>query len=97
MKNKIERVAIVTGGGRGLGQRRRAGWRWRILRSRCRAAAEPLGDSPGYACAGREGLAIPADLVDPAAPQHIVQTTVQAWGRLDVLVNARCHPPSAIG
>jgi NAD(P)-dependent dehydrogenase (short-subunit alcohol dehydrogenase family) len=36
---------------------------------------------------GGQALAIPADLADPRAPHSIVGCVIQAFGRLDVLVN----------
>ena len=90
MKDQIKRVAIVTGGGSGIGAaaaRRLAmentavavvGRRPELLEATVQAIRE----------LGGEGLAISADLADPASPQYIVQTTVQAWGRLDVLVSS---------
>jgi NAD(P)-dependent dehydrogenase (short-subunit alcohol dehydrogenase family) len=89
VKDKIERVAIITGGGSGIG----AAAARRLAMENTAVAVigrrlEPLEATVRAIDAmGGEGLAIPADLADPAAPQHIVQTTVKAWGRLDVLVN----------
>jgi meso-butanediol dehydrogenase/(S,S)-butanediol dehydrogenase/diacetyl reductase len=87
---QIERVAIVTGGGSGIG----AAAARRLAMEKTAVAVvgrrlEPLEATvQAIGDLGGEGLAIPADLADPASPQHIVQATVQAWGRLDVLVSS---------
>ena len=90
MQAQIERVAIITGGGSGIG----AAAARRLARENTAVAVvgrrlEPLEATvQAIRELGGEGLAIPADLADPASPQHIVHTTVQAWGRLDVLVSS---------
>jgi len=87
---QIERVAIVTGGGSGIG----AAAARRLAMENTAVAVVGRRPEPLEATVqamrelGGEGLAIPADLADPASPQHIVQTTVQTWGRLDVLVSS---------
>jgi 3-oxoacyl-[acyl-carrier protein] reductase len=84
------RVAIVTGGGSGIGAAiarllaeagadvaiagRKAEW--------LEAAAVEL-----HAAAGRQFLAVPTDVRDPAAVAQLIERTVEAFGRLDILVN----------
>ncbi len=86
---QMNRVALVTGGGTGIGAaaaRRFAaqGTAVAVVGRR----PEPLNDTVrAIHSAGGEALAIPADLADPAAPARIVASVVEAWGRLDVLVN----------
>ncbi len=89
MKDQIKRVAIVTGGGSGIGEAAA-----RRLASENTAVAivgrrrDPLENTVAAIRAlGGKGLAIPADLADPDSPQRIIRTTVQTWGRIDVLVN----------
>ncbi|KAK9824665.1 hypothetical protein WJX72_012168 [[Myrmecia] bisecta] len=37
--------------------------------------------------AGREAILLPGDLADDAVCQHVVEETVNKWGRVDILVN----------
>ncbi len=86
---KFDRVAIVTGGGTGIGAataRRFASQGTAVAvvgrRPDCLAdTVKAIHESGG------EALAIPADLGDPASPQKIVDATVKAFGRIDVVVN----------
>jgi meso-butanediol dehydrogenase/(S,S)-butanediol dehydrogenase/diacetyl reductase len=82
----MSRVAVVTGGGTGIGA---AGARMLaanglevVLVGR---RPEPL--EAVRAEIGGRTLAIVADVGDPDAPQRIVDESVRAFGRLDVLVN----------
>lgn len=85
----IKRVAIITGGGTGIGAATAqlfaqedtavavVGRRLEPLKQ----VVQAIQDKGGYA------LAIPADLADPKAPAEIVECTIKTFGRLDVLVN----------
>ncbi|MEH3102327.1 MAG: SDR family oxidoreductase [Sphingomonas phyllosphaerae] len=44
--------------------------------------------------AGRQALLIPGDISDPAHARHVVDQTVAAFGRIDVLVNNAAHQAS---
>ena len=82
------KVAIVTGGGSGIGKA---------------AALALLGDGWSVALAGRraealeqvvqgsgakgKALAVPTDVTDPASVQALFETTVKTWGRVDLLFN----------
>jgi NAD(P)-dependent dehydrogenase (short-subunit alcohol dehydrogenase family) len=51
-----------------------------------RSAAEADATAVRVRAGGRRALTLPANLADPAACQHVVDATLQAFGRLDVFV-----------
>ncbi len=84
-----DRVALVTGGGSGIGA---AAAR---LFARQKTAVAVVGRRPeklnetvrSIQSEGGVAMAVPDDLGDPDAPERIVAAVTQAWGRLDILVN----------
>jgi NAD(P)-dependent dehydrogenase (short-subunit alcohol dehydrogenase family) len=80
---------VVTGAGSGIGAAAArllaaadvsvvlVGRRARLLRQ----VADAIGDQGGRACC------VPADLADPASPARIIEAALEAFGRVDGLVN----------
>jgi len=85
-----EPVALVTGGGRGIGRDivlalAARGWATVInYRGNAEAAAETLRLAEE---AGGHAILAPANVADPAARARLVQTVLDAYGRIDLLVN----------
>jgi NAD(P)-dependent dehydrogenase (short-subunit alcohol dehydrogenase family) len=83
------KVAIVTGGGTGLG----ASFALALAEAGASVVVagrrgDPLGRTvESIEAIGAAALAIEADVREPDAPGHIVAATVEAFGRLDTLVN----------
>jgi NAD(P)-dependent dehydrogenase (short-subunit alcohol dehydrogenase family) len=85
----VQRVAIITGGGTGIGAEaaRQFGAQGTTAVVIGRRPA-PLHDIvQAIKTGGGEALAIPGDLADPDFPARIVSETVAAFGRIDILVN----------
>jgi NAD(P)-dependent dehydrogenase (short-subunit alcohol dehydrogenase family) len=88
MANGKGKVAIVTGGGSGVGKAAALallndGWRVAVAGRR----KEPLQDTIAESGAGDRGLAVPTDVTDSARVRALFDTTVKAWGRVDLLFN----------
>ena len=83
------RVALVTGGGTGIGRATarelaRTGARVAI----CGRRPEPLeAASAELEAAGAECLAIPADVREPEEVKRLVERTLERFGAIDVLVH----------
>ena len=88
---KLEnKVAIVTGGGRGIGKatalalaREKAKV---VVVSRTLAEVEAVADE--IIKNGQEALAIPADVSQKSAVDAMVKQTVERFGKIDILVNS---------
>lgn len=83
------KVAIVTGGGRGLGQQiaegfAEAGANVVVCSRRLDACAEV---SEGLKKLGVNSIALKCDVTDPDDVQNVVDQTVETFGRIDILVN----------
>lgn len=84
-----KRVAIITGGGSGIGRAgalalARDGWRVTVAGRRQDAldlTLEQAGD------AAERMLAVATDVADPASIKALFQATVDAFGRLDMVFN----------
>ena len=79
-------VAIVTGGGTGIGRAAAlallgAGWRVTVAGRRPEPLQEVVKQAPDRA------LAVPTDMTDPDAVRALFDQAVQAFGRVDLLFN----------
>lgn len=92
-----DRVAIVTGGGKGLGRAfaldlARRGVRVVVNNRNREVDADGLGPADHVAAeiraAGGTALAHHGAVEDPAAAQTMVACALDAWGRLDILVTS---------
>jgi NAD(P)-dependent dehydrogenase (short-subunit alcohol dehydrogenase family) len=86
----IEKTVIVTGATSGIGRAAAlafaaAGARL-VLVGRSDAALTEVGAAIG--ASGGQSVACPADITEEAAPVRVVDTAVNAFGGIDVLVNA---------
>jgi short-subunit dehydrogenase len=82
-------VAVVTGASSGIGAATavacgRAGMRIALAARRADRLEEVAGR---VRAAGGEARVVPVDVTDEAAVGELIDGTVAAWGRLDVLVN----------
>jgi NAD(P)-dependent dehydrogenase (short-subunit alcohol dehydrogenase family) len=82
------KIAIVTGGGSGIGKASAlallgAGWKVALAGRRVDALQQVVQDAHAE---GRV-LAVPTDVTDPASVKALFETTVKAWGRVDLLFN----------
>lgn len=88
-KTLNERIAIVTGGGQGLGQ----SICLRLANEGCRVAVADLNEKTAQETAelvakttGSRTIAIKVDVSDEAQVEAMVKRTVAEFGRLDILV-----------
>jgi 7-alpha-hydroxysteroid dehydrogenase len=84
-----DRVAVVTGAGQGIGRGIAIG----LAQAGADVvlAARTIEDLEEVAArvheTGRRALVVPTDVNDLAALEHLVEVTVQSFGRLDIAVN----------
>ena len=86
--SEAKRVAVVTGAGTGIGKAAalallKDGWHVVLAGRR----AEPLQAVAKESAAGVRALALPTDVAQAASVQALFDTTVQTWGRVDLLFN----------
>lgn len=84
------RVAIITGGGTGVGRATglllaKQGWNVVVNYSRSRAEAEATIEAMGQT--GSRAITVHADVADDAACRAMVDRTIHEFGRVDLLVN----------
>lgn len=84
------RVAIVTGGSRGIGrataERLAASGATVVVNYRGNAAAAEATVA-AITAAGGKAMAVQGDVSQPADVEHLVKTTLEQFGRIDILVN----------
>ena len=88
MASNSGKVAIVTGGGSGVGKAAALalladGWRVAVAGRR----QGPLDEVVAAANAAGRAMAVPADVTDHASVEALFDTVVKAWGRVDLLFN----------
>jgi NAD(P)-dependent dehydrogenase (short-subunit alcohol dehydrogenase family) len=82
----VGRVAIVTGGGTGIGRAAAQallgdGWKVAVAGRRPDPLKEVVAQAPDRA------IAVPTDVSDPASVEALFAETVKAFGRVDLLFN----------
>ena len=84
-----DKVALVTGGGRGIGRAIALGYAAEgaqvAIAARSTAQLDEVAEA--IAVQGGEVLAVPTDLRVSAEVERLVQKTVERFGRIDILVN----------
>jgi 3-oxoacyl-[acyl-carrier protein] reductase len=92
------RVALVTASSKGLGRASAMALaREGVKVALCARGRDALAEvATEIADAGGEALAVPADVTDPDAPARLVATTVEHFGRLDIVVANAGGPPPAM-
>ena len=84
-----DRVAIVTGGGRGIGQATSL----RLAADGASVVANDIDDAPAnetvalIEAAGGKAIACVANTVEMAQAERLVQAAVDAYGKIDIIVN----------
>jgi NAD(P)-dependent dehydrogenase (short-subunit alcohol dehydrogenase family) len=83
------KVAIITAAGSGMGAacaRELAAQGFKVAVMSASGKGEALGKS-------LDGLGFTGSNTDPAVLRHMVDATLERWGRIDAVVNSAGHPP----
>ncbi len=83
------RVAIITGAGHGIGKAYAHGMAREGARVLVAEIDAPAGDrvAAELKALGHDALAVPTDVADEANCRAMAQRAVDAWGKIDILVN----------
>ena len=84
------KTALVTGGSRGIGRAialRLAGQGADVVFSYRGNAAAARDTAGAIEALGRTALAVQADVSDPAAADRLVKAVLEAFGKVDILIN----------
>ncbi len=90
MADGAERVALITGGARGIGRTVAldlAERHWAVAVCYRNSEREAVETARAITERGAKALAIRCDVADPTAAGQLVRQVEQTWGRLDVLIN----------
>jgi len=90
MKRLENKVAIVTGGGRGMGAaitKRLAAEGASVVLTYSKSRGQAENIAAGINASGGRALAVEADSADPQAVVNAVDKTVAEFGKVDILVN----------
>lgn len=88
--NSLEKVALITGGARGIGRMialNLAERGWAVAICYRKSEAEANATLAAIQQKGVHGLAIQCDVSDPNAAAELVQKIEKKWGRIDALIN----------
>jgi len=90
MQRLLDRVALVTGGGRGIGKAvalayAREGANVAVVARSSAEINQAVSEIEGL---GRKGLALQADVSNPDDVKRMVASVLEEFGRVDVLFNA---------
>jgi 3-oxoacyl-[acyl-carrier protein] reductase len=82
-----DKVALVTGGSRGIGRAIAMALAAHGAKVAVNYASNVKAAEETTAAIGESAKAIPGDVSDPAAAAGLVEQTIAAFGRIDILVN----------
>jgi 3-oxoacyl-[acyl-carrier protein] reductase len=95
----MERVAIVTGGSRGVGRqvaRRLARRSYAVVVGYAHVQRDADGTVDEILAAGGSAVAIRADVTDALDVERLFAETVEAFGRVDLVVHAAPRPRTLV-
>jgi NAD(P)-dependent dehydrogenase (short-subunit alcohol dehydrogenase family) len=84
-----EKVAVITGGGRGIGRAMALKFAGEgaavVVAARTRSEIEAVAEEVRNA--GGRAAAVPADVADEKDCEHLIREAASQFGRVDILVN----------